>query len=62
MADRLVLNSALEKVLGAGERETDVPIECDGLEHQKEQENMEISFNLEKNTHSKAKFKLKIRS
>ena len=49
-ADRQVLNSALEKVLGAKERETDVPMECEELERQEKQENldnMEISFSNE---------------
>ena len=54
--DRLVLDSALEKVLGADE----VPMECEELEHQEEQEKNEISFNEEKLTTLKSNSKSEV--
>ena len=45
-ADKLVLDCALKQVLGAGEREPEIPMEYEENEPQEEQEKMEILFYL----------------
>ena len=44
-----MLDCALKQVLGAGEREPKVPMECEEKEPQEEQEKMEISMDSMKN-------------